>query len=89
MGKKWKHEIDLYRGVAWACQDCRDSMSDMIEFFPGLGAPYLKESDPLSYTFWTGGWGGYTEVYADIYAAAKGNINNIPPSLRPFYDLQK
>jgi len=49
--------------------------NDEMEFyrllcnFPGInGNPRHKTSNPTALYFWTGGWGGYTELYAELYA---------------------
>ena len=81
----WKMAVDVYRRVAWECVVCRDKMSYDIEFFPGIGAPYLPDNNPLDLAFWKGGWGGYTELYASIYAWVSGDRSAIPNGLRPFY----
>ena len=40
-------------------------------------------------SFWNGGWGGYTELYASIVEDAAGDINKIPVSLQKFYNMDE
>ena len=81
----WKYAIEVYRRVSWECVICRDKMSKDVEFFPGIGAPYLTVSNPMDLGFWQGGWGGHTELYAMIYAWAAGKVSDIPSGLKGFY----
>jgi hypothetical protein len=87
----WKQAVDQYRKTEWELSpEQRDTMAAMIEFFPGLGSSYEEDWSVFSNTFsgWTKGWGGYTELYATIYGYAHGNVKEIPVSLRMFYEDQ-
>jgi hypothetical protein len=65
----------------------KDDIAWEIEFFPGVGSPREKNNNPFTTSFWEGGWGGYTELYASIVEYADGDIEQIPESLRKFYDM--
>lgn len=81
----WKKSIDIYRSVVWQSIQGRDFMSERIVFFPGIGASRIPDFNPVNTSFWEGGWGGYTELYAEIYAWSDGDVSKIPPSLQSFY----
>jgi hypothetical protein len=84
----YKSAVDTFRSVAWICIECRDEYSEMVMFFPGVGRELQPEHNPLNYGFWHGGWGGMQELYAEIYAMAEGNPENMPEIFRPFYDFK-
>lgn len=48
--------------------------------FPGFGTE-LKKTSWTSFDYWLGGWGGYLELYATIYAFD----GEIPITLKEFY----
>jgi hypothetical protein len=64
-----------------------DEMSYRIRKFPGIGSDYEQTTCRLFIKCEPEGWGGYSELYAEIYAMADGNINNIPEVFRPFYEV--
>ncbi len=62
-----------------------DELCKLMASFPGienkhtLSAPLLRIYNPTTINFWLGGWGGYIELYAEIYAYG------VPEQLREFY----
>ena len=85
---EFKFAIDTHRYVAWDCIECRDEYSEMVMFFPGIGNARLPEYNPFNDGFWRGGWGGYDELYASIYAKSGGDSMRIPDIFQPFYHNQ-
>lgn len=78
--------VDVFRQVQYSLsKDHRHAMADKIMFFPGIGSPRLKVTQIYSDAFWQGGWGGFGELYADIWAKANGDIEQIPVSLQPYF----
>lgn len=87
--QEWKNAVDIYRLVTWSNVNDRVDMSIKIEYFPGVGAPRSKETNPLVDSFYQGGWGGYTELYADIVMYSGGDFSKIPTSLQKFYKFDE
>lgn len=86
----WIDTVEMYRKFQFMLsRNMKDEMAWEIEFFPGVGAPRLPEYNIFTISFWQGGWGGYTELYAHLIECSDGNIDNIPPALRNFYDMNK
>jgi len=81
------YAVQEHRLVAWECPTCRDEYSEITRDFPGIGSPYLQNTCPPFMVCDSGGWGGYRELYAEMWAQADGNINNLPPVFRPFYEV--
>jgi hypothetical protein len=81
--------VQVYIQSAWAIPELRDPWTERIVFFPGIGAPLRPERDLLSYWFWRGGWGGYTELYAELLQWSGGEREAMPEIFRPFYDWEK
>jgi len=67
-------------------QNERDPLAEEIIVFPGIYSPRDKDNNPFDLWFWNGGWGGPTELYADMLAWAQGNPKNMPGAFRDFYD---
>jgi hypothetical protein len=67
------------------CEECRDEYYPLVRDFPGIGAEYEPTTNPLVISFWLKERGIYDEFYATMYAAAQGDINRLPETLRPFY----
>jgi len=89
---EFKSAVNTYRAVLYLVpsEDYKTDLFDYyIVFFPGVGAPRLPEKNITKNSFWQGGWGGYTELYASIVEYANGDINQIPESLRGFYDMEE
>jgi len=87
---EWIDAVNDYRMVQYLMPaEFKDDHAFKIVFFPGLGKQKLSSDDPKSLIFWMGGWGGYTELYASIGEFSGGDINNIPPSLQQFYDMDE
>jgi hypothetical protein len=87
----WIKAVNDYRMVQYALlpNEKDGDIAFYIEFFPGVGAPREPHKNIFSLAFWQGGWGGYTELYASIVEYANGDINQIPESLRGFYDMEE
>lgn len=66
--------------------DQRDPMAEKVAFFPGFLTSLEKEGNIFALPFWTGGWGGKTELYASILKWADGNRENVPSFFQEFYD---
>jgi hypothetical protein len=63
---------EVRKGKPW------NTVAVLVSVFPGVGENPLSDMGE-----WT--WGGYGEVYADIFAYSLGDPEAIPPILRPFY----
>lgn len=53
--------------------------------YPGINSPYLILKCNFLGIDCSEEWGGYTELYADLWKEAKGDINNIDPQLQQFF----
>lgn len=84
--EKYQHSILVYRTMLWLYPDKRDENSRFIYEFPGIGSAYWDSKNPASTSFWQGGWGGYTELYASIIEWSNGDPNKCPRELRAWYD---
>jgi hypothetical protein len=83
---KYQHSIDVYRAMIWFYPDTRNEKALIIYNYPGLGSNYWQDTNPIHTTFWMGGWGGYTELFADIVLWSDGNPDKCIPELRDWYD---
>jgi hypothetical protein len=83
--KEYQDAVNNYRSRLWWNPADRDVNSLYIDRFPGIGAPFVKSTDPLTLGFWTGGWGGYTEFYASM--AEWYGEDTIPNELKQFYNF--
>lgn len=81
----WRAAVDHYRANP---ANAGDTLYPQIALFPGIGAPRWPCPDPRQLCHWQG-WGGYSELYADLVRMAGGNVDNIPQALRQFYDHAK
>jgi hypothetical protein len=86
---EWKYAVDWYRVKVYYYPEERDKFSNDIMFFPGTGWSEQKVSNPIIKSYWTGGWGGLTELYAEILAWSDGKPENMPESFREFYDWER
>jgi hypothetical protein len=87
---KWIQAVDDYRMTQFYMpQEHKVKQAFGIMFFPGVGSPRLPEHNIFAITFWQGGWGGYTELYATIVQFSGGDVNKIPLILRDYYDMEK
>ena len=84
--EKFHHDIDVYRLGIWEYPQFRDEMSLKFNTFPGLGSIYIKSYNPLESTYWSQGWGGYSELYASIVSWYDGKKERCPAALRDYYD---
>lgn len=85
-GKEFRRAVEIYNQVQWQLPaDLRDANAWRIGHFPGINAPRDRVSQVYSDAFWQGGWGGYRELYAELWAMAGGEIHNVPVSLRVFF----
>jgi len=88
--KEWIEAVDNYRMTQfYTPQEYKVKQAFGIMFFPGVGAPRLPEYNIFTISFWQGGWGGYTELYAHLIECSDGDIDNIPESLRKFYNMEE
>jgi hypothetical protein len=86
---EWINAVDNYRMIQFMLLPSqRDNDAWVVEFFPGIGRERLPEINPFTDSFWNGGWGGYSELYAWLAEESDGDINNIPEPLREFYDME-
>lgn len=83
----FKTTVQIYIRVAWENPRARDAMTDQIAFFPGVGAPRFtfRRFYPLMAGHMAG-WGGYSELYAEMLVWADGEVDNLPACFRRFYD---
>lgn len=97
---KYDHEHSISKSNEWieAVEDYRSSIDETIEYqdnpkdfmiyyFPGIGSKRLTLNNITTTSFFEGGWGGYTELYAWIAERSDGKIENIPQPFQGFYDL--
>jgi len=62
------------------------STRESLVTFPGVGGNTKAQgAHGEVLTGFTGGWGGYSELYAEVFALAEGYLDNVPPPMRPFY----
>lgn len=81
--------LELYIWVNWKTpESLRDPLADQIIVFPGLLFPKDKENNPFVPAFWTGGWGGIGELYADMLRWTNGEQENMPMVFRSFYNWE-
>ena len=91
---EWKNAVDEYQETALLGYTSSDQMSTEIIYlavFPGVNSSRekIKNDSIFMSSFWNGGWGGYTELYASIVEDAAGDINKIPVSLQKFYNMDE
>jgi len=87
--RNYELELITYLVVNWKMPlEQRHPMAERAAFSPGYFAPLEKESNPFYWSFWEGGWGGERELYAEMLSWADGLSENIPQSLRTFYNWE-
>lgn len=64
----------------------RHPFTERVVAFPGIITPLQPYNDPTSYPYWTGGWGGTIELYADMLVWSDGKVENMPSGFLKFYD---
>jgi len=84
--KDFRDNVNAYRFLIYEHPELRDAHSWDILSYPGIGSPRGTETNPFSTTFWEGGWGGYSELYADIVRWADGDPHKCPANLSNFID---
>jgi hypothetical protein len=84
--QEYQHSIDVYRAIVWAYPQYRDQYALYIYQYPGLGSILWQSSNPAESSFWNGGWGGYSEFYADVVMYSDGKPENCSVFLRDYYD---
>jgi len=91
--KKWisgtrayQDVVQRYRDRLWLDVDARDTNSIIIYQFPGIGSPLVAYSNPLSLSFWRGGWGGYRELYASM--GSWYSCRTMPTEFKRFYNCR-
>lgn len=88
MTKEYQHNVDVYRIMLYEYPFMRDKHSFDVFQYPGLGSLRWQNSNPLTLSFWVGGWGGYNEFYADVLMWSDGNKNNCPKSFASLYNWE-
>lgn len=89
---EWKNDVTVFRQAIYVMpsKDYKtDELMYYIEFFPGIGTDRIKYGNIFTSSFWEGGWGGYTELYAVISEYSEGDINKIPLMLQKYYDMEE
>jgi len=87
---KFRTTVQAYRSIAFEIPELRDPLTIRILFFPGIGKQPLKcNGGVFTSCFWSDGWGGYTELYAEILRESGGDVDNIPVVLQEFYDQER
>lgn len=83
---EFREFVYTYRMLLYLHPEYRDEFSTEIEFFPKIGGEALPQTldDIGSESFWTGGWGGYSELYAKMAEFYYGK--EFPLGLKDFYD---
>lgn len=64
----------------------RHSMIKNVVSYPGIIRPLDPISDPSTFSFWAGGWGGTVEIYAEMLVWSDGKVENMPSGFLKFYD---
>lgn len=97
--RAFQDTVDSLAAKAWAEIRGVDGVVDMedvltpaqfvIMAFPGVSEPLIKVDDPFMKWLGSknGGWGGYSEIYAEILQVSEGDPENMPPELWEFYDF--
>jgi hypothetical protein len=84
--KEFKSVIQSYLETC-DLYDLHNTYCGYIAMFPGILIPKVKcEYCTIFDTAYYGGWGGYSELYAELYALADGTIENLPLELQQFYE---
>jgi len=78
-------EVHVYYDNAWLTGK-HDYFSESMKDYPGVFAQKRSHYNPLDYSFWAGGWGGYSELYADMLQWSGGKKDNMPEQFHKFYD---
>jgi hypothetical protein len=81
------HKLDASLGWISTSKAFIDAVDYRLETisYPGINAPYLILNCNFLGIDCSQKWGGYTELYADLWKEAKGDINNIDPQLQQFF----
>lgn len=89
-GDEYKNAVDLYIQVQWQLppQKRDPYWSWRIANFPGFGTPLYQPKSVITRLIYAlrGGWGGYDELYASMFAWADADISKIPEPFQRFYD---
>lgn len=89
---EWVDAVEDYRAsafIGYTDASQVDLKTVKTVFFPGIGRERLPEVNPFTDSFWQGGWGGYSELYAWLAEQSDADINNIPLALQEFYDMDE
>ncbi len=84
--REFSNAVQIFRIVA-DTNNAVDEMSYRIRKFPGIGSEHEQTTCRIFIKCEPEGWGGYSELYAEIFAMAGGNLDNIPEIFRPFYEV--
>lgn len=83
--KDWRTAVAGWRLFLYDHPEARDTHHAEIREYPGIGSSLWQETNPLTWSFWSGGWGGYREFYADCLMWYPTE-EEMPVALRGFYD---
>jgi hypothetical protein len=76
-----------YIKIIWDYPQFRDTFSNLFIGYSGITSPYQDENRIIfKLANNTNKWGGYSELYADIFAYVNGDISKIPEFFRGFYE---
>lgn len=81
--KEFHLAVKVYLSILWNYPEFRDSFSNHFINYSGITQP-LEDENRLLF-IGNGSWGGFSELYADIYTWSGGNIESIPAIFRGFY----
>lgn len=79
--------LDTYRWLVWEYPEARDSFSELVMFFPGIGNPKPRETNPLNLAFWQDT--SKQELYASLFQQSGGDPGLMPSGFSRFFDLTK
>lgn len=79
--------LSTYRWLVWEYPEARDSFSEVVMFFPGIGGPAPRETNPLNLGYWQDT--SREELYATLFQLAQGDPGRIPSGFARFFDLSK
>jgi hypothetical protein len=82
--REFRDAVQLFRIVA-DTNNSVDEMSYHIRKFPGIGSDFEQTTCRMFIKCEAEGWGGYSELYAEMYAMAGGKTEQIPEIFRTFY----
>ncbi len=84
--KEYQETVAIYLLVQMKQPAPCDEIGQKALLFPGMALPKNEEKNPLFKSFWTGGWGGYSEFYVSMLEWCNADQACIPETFREFYD---